>query len=251
MPAVAGRDGPSRGWTRPAGVSSARGGAPIHPGRRCVDLDVRSHRCPRTTSVSRVRSVGASLSLFLLACLAVSITPAGAIVQSRPRPPGRSGPFAWLTTSAAPADWQRAVLPSGEARVSYPPSFTPLVGDTGTVSATVRDVRGRFLAYINVTPRQGDEKLKGFGSFRVGLLRDEDPMVIQDATQEGLRFHGGLGSCVIDHYVTRIDHNRYREVACLVQGRHGSAVVVAAAMEGVWRQFGPVLQQVIASFTVH
>jgi hypothetical protein len=136
------------------------------------------------------------------------------------------------------------------AQLSYPPSFAPLSGDAGTVSAAVRDTRGKFLAYVNATPRQGDERLKGFGAFRVGLLRHEDPTVIEEAAREGLAFRGGHGSCVIDHYVTRIDHNRYREVACLAQGRHASAVVVAAATEATWRQFEPVLRQVIASFAV-
>lgn len=142
------------------------------------------------------------------------------------------------------------VLPSGGATLSYPPSFASLIGDRGTVSATVRDGQGRFLAYVNATPRQGDERPKGFGAFRVRLLRHEDPTVIMDAATEGLAFRGGHGSCVNDHYVTRIDHNRYREVACIAQGRTGSVVVVAAATEATWKRFEPDLRRVITSFEV-
>jgi hypothetical protein len=169
---------------------------------------------------------------------------------ARPGPPRAFGPFGWLVPNEAPPDWPRAVLPSGGAQLFYPPSFAPLAGDAGTVSAAVRDAQGKLLAYVNATPRQGDERLKGFGAFRVGLLRHEDPTVIEEAAREGLVFRGGRGSCVMDHYVTRIDHNRYREVACLAQGRHGSAVVVAAATEATWSQFEPGLRQVIASFAV-
>jgi hypothetical protein len=207
----------------------------------------------RDRSATARRSFARGVALGALGIL-ILIVSGGPLVASttgkRPGPPHASGPFGWLVPDDAPPDWPRAVLPSRGAQLSYPPSFAPLAGDAGTVSAAVRDTHGKFLAYVNATPRQGDERLKGFGAFRVGLLRHEDPTVIEDAAREGLAFRGGQGSCVIDHYVTRIDHNRYREVACLAQGRHDSAVVVAAATEATWRQFEPVLRQVIASFTV-
>jgi hypothetical protein len=192
-----------------------------------------------------------ALSTLVILILAFSGGPLLASTNGARRGPPRAlGPFGWLVPNEAPPDWPRAVLPSGGAQLSYPPFFAPLAGDAGTVSAAVRDAQGKFLAYVNATPRQGDERLKGFGRFRVGLLRHEDPTVIEEAATEGLAFRGGRGSCVIDHYVTRINHNRYREVACLVQGPHGSAVVVAAATEATWRQFEPGLRQVIASFAV-
>ena len=212
---------------------------------------MRPHPCLPERAARRRRALGTGLTLLLpLVMVTVSSRPGGATVQVRARPPARSGPFAWLSAATAPPGWALAVLPSGEAQVSYPPTFAPVAGDRGTVSAAMRDAHGTFLAYVNVTPRQGDERLQGFGPFRVGLLRHEDPTVVQDATEEGLLFHGGRGSCVIDHYVTRIEHNRYREVACLAQGRRGSAVVVAAAMEPLWKQLFPMLRRVVASFTV-
>ncbi len=212
-----------------------------------------SRPCPANDSAAKPWRwlAGSALSVVLSGWLVVaSIQPAAPTARAQPHLSDRSGPFAWLMAAAAPPDWARADLASGGAQLSYPPSFAPLSGDAGTVSAAVRDTRGKVLAYVNATPRQGDERLKGFGAFRVGLLRHEDPTVIEEAAREGLAFRGGHGSCVIDHYVTRIDHNRYREVACLAQGRHTSAVVVAAATEATWRQFEPVLRQVIASFAV-
>ena len=192
-----------------------------------------------------------TLTFGLVGVLIVSASqPAASTARARLGAPRGSGPFAWLMTTAAPADWPRAALPSGRAQLSYPPSFAPLAGDPGTVSFAVRDATGVVLAYINVTPRQGSEALRGFGAFRVRLLRDEDETVREDAAAEGLAFPGGRGSCVIDQYVTRIGRHDYRELACLVEGRHGGAVVVAAATVADWKQFEPLLREAVASFTV-
>ncbi len=226
---------------------------PNHSGHQSVDhgMEARVRHRHRPATGPRLLADGVLLAVLGILILVVSAGPLAAsttgVRSVGPRP---SAPFAWLVPIAAPPEWIRAVLPSGGATLSYPPSFSPLTGDAGTVSATVRDGQGRFLAYVNATPRQGDERLKGFGAFRVGLLRHEDPAVFMDAAKEGLAFRGGRGSCVNDHYVTRIDRNRYREVACLAQGRSGSAVVVAAATEATWRRFEPELRQVIASFEV-
>jgi hypothetical protein len=141
-------------------------------------------------------------------------------------------------------------IPSGSASVSYPPSFVTEASDPGTVTAAVHDQRGKFLAYLNVTPRQGDEKLKGFPAFRLGLLRKENRTVHQDAGAEGLPFSGARGSCVMDHYTTRIGSNPYLEFACFVMGARTGSVVVAAAASGSWRRFEGQLRQAVASFAV-
>jgi hypothetical protein len=186
----------------------------------------------------------------LLGLLVAGGEAAASTTAGRYDAPRNFGPFAWLATTAVPSDWPRLVLPSGLAQVPYPPSFAPIPGDPGTVSAAVHDAAGGFLAYVNATPRQGDEALKGFGAFRVGLLRDEDPLVREEAAGEGLVLRGDRGSCVRDRYVTRIGHHHYREVACLVEGRRGAAVVVAAATVATWTHFEPLLRAVVASFTV-
>ena len=133
----------------------------------------------------------------------------------------------------------------------YPPSFAPLTGDPGSISAAVRSGTGPLRVYLNVTPQQGDERARGFAAFRVRLLGSEhDRSVHQAAAAEGLRFRGGTGSCVVDDYVTRIGHNHYREIACFVTGAHGASVVVAAATTADWSHFRPVLRQAVNSFAV-
>ncbi|MGH9206414.1 MAG: hypothetical protein ACRD1G_07640 [Acidimicrobiales bacterium] len=119
------------------------------------------------------------------------------------------------------------------------------------MSAGVTAKSGKLVAYLNVTPQQGDEKRKGFANFRVNLNgEDHDKDVHLDATAEGVRFRGGTGSCVVDDYHTRLGDNHYREIACLVVGRHGGSVLVAAAADADWARFRPLLRQAVDSFAV-
>jgi hypothetical protein len=135
--------------------------------------------------------------------------------------------------------------------VAYPPSFEPISGDAGTVSFAVRGRTGVVRAYLNVTPRQGPERLRGFAAFRVRLLgRDDDQSVHEEAGAEGLRFQGGRGSCVLDNYVTKVGRHRYREIACFVAGQRGAAVVVATATAADWAGYEAQLRRVITSFTI-
>ncbi len=162
-----------------------------------------------------------------------------------------SGAFQWLVARSAPPSWPRVVTPSTAATLSYPPSFGPVSGDPGSVSAAVRSPTGVYVAYLNATPQQGAERPRGFAAFRVHLLgEDHDEAVHEEASAERVAFQGGRGSCVIDTYVTRVRHRRYREIACLVAGTHAGTVVVAAALTSRWNQFRPWLQQSIAAFTV-
>lgn len=83
------------------------------------------------------------------------------------------------------------------------------------------------------------------------MLRAEDASVArEDATATGLAFLGGTGSCVIDDYVTRIGAHHYEELACLVQGRSGASVIVAAALAARWAQSRPLLEQAVAAYRV-
>jgi hypothetical protein len=164
------------------------------------------------------------------------------------------GPFAGLRPAAAPLGWNRfdVPLPGGLATLSSPPSFAPFAGDRGTASTAVRDRADRIRAYLNVTPRQGDERARGFAEYRVRLLAgDHDQSVHLEAAAEGLEFQGGRGSCVLDHYVTRIGHHHYRELACFVVGRRGdAAVIVAAATTADWSRFQKQLRRAVASFAL-
>jgi hypothetical protein len=106
-------------------------------------------------------------------------------------------------------------------------------GDPGTVSAALRGGKGRFLGYLNLTPRQGEERRAGWASFRAKHNRAEgnrDVRVI--ASADGLTFRTGKGACVKDSYVTS-SGVAYVEVACLIEGRHPS-VVVGAAPPNSW-----------------
>jgi hypothetical protein len=165
-----------------------------------------------------------------------------------------SSPLQGLKPADAPIGWGQFSVPvsGGVATLGFPSQFAPFAGDPGTASAAVRDATGRIRGYLNVTPRQGDERLRGFPAFRVRRLADEhDRSVHLEAADQGPALHGGRRSCVLDDYVTRVGHNHYRELACFVVGsRGGAAVVVAAATIADWGHFEPQLQRAVASFAV-
>ena len=159
--------------------------------------------------------------------------------------------FGWLHAGPAPAGWHQATLPGGGAVLSYPPSLHAGPGDGGTVTADLTTASGSFLAYLNVTPRQGDETLANWATFRLGHLRDDDARsATLDASATGLRFRGGTGSCVIDDYLTKTGANHYREIACYVQGAQAASVLIAAAPAADWGTYAGQLEQAVSAFAV-
>jgi hypothetical protein len=157
------------------------------------------------------------------------------------------GPFAWLKSRPAPGDWSVARIPVGSA-LAYPPGWRTVRGDAGTATAALLGSDGRFLGYLNVTPRQGGEKLNGWASFRTAHNADEgDHDVKQLASATGLRFLDGRGTCVKDSYSTETG-GRYVEIACIVQGASSSSVIVAAAPPGSWARVSPQLERAIEGF---
>ena len=185
--------------------------------------------------------------------LAVAAIVAGAVTAVAFALPGRSPvrPFPPLHPAAAPAGWRHAALPNGTAVLSYPPSLHPIAGDKGTVSAARLGPGGAYELYLNVTPRQGAETLAHWAAFRLRFLRaDNAASAHLDAAATGVTFRGGTGSCVIDDYVTRIGAHHYQEIACLVQGRTGASVIVAAAPAARWAQARPLLFQTVAAYQV-
>jgi hypothetical protein len=167
--------------------------------------------------------------------------------------PGRSPSRAFppLVPAAAPAGWPHLTLPNGTAVLSYPPSLRPVRGDTDAVSAAQVSPSGVFQLYLNATPRQGEEQLRGWAAFRLRLLTGDDAASARElAAAQGVAFRGGTGSCVIDQYVTRIGAHHYQEIACLVQGRASASVIVAAAPAATWAQASPLLLRAVAAYQV-
>ena len=155
--------------------------------------------------------------------------------------------FAWLRPAPAPAGWLVAQVRSG-ATLFYPPQWRPAHGDPGTATAILLDSRKRFAGYLNVTPRQGNEQLATWASFRPDHNRNEgDRNVTLLASATRLRFRGGSGSCVKDAYTTAV-HTHYIELACLVTGARASSVIVGATPPEQWSKVAPVLEQAISSF---
>jgi hypothetical protein len=66
------------------------------------------------------------------------------------------------------------------------------------------------------------------------------------ASATGLRFRSGQGSCVRDAYTTSTN-TRYVEIACLVDGRRASSVIVGAALSRRWGEERSVIEQAISA----
>ena len=205
-------------------------------------------------ATSRVAVLGlASVALIVAGCGAGATTTAvppvssQATVGSRP-PDGPVGGFAWLRPGAAPAGWRTAAIATGAA-IPYPPGWHPVRGDAGTLSVALRGADGRFLGYLNLTPRQGAETPQNWSHFRVSHNADEgDREVRALASAQDLRFRGGRGPCVRDAYTTSTG-SRFIEIACLVVGPRSATVVVGAAPPAVWSRISPLLERAISGFT--
>ncbi|MGE5285710.1 MAG: hypothetical protein ACM3ML_00600 [Micromonosporaceae bacterium] len=178
---------------------------------------------------------------------AVAVAIAAFVLQGSS--PGQ--PFPPLTPKAAPAGWSHLALPNGTAVLSYPPTTHPVAGDRDAVSVAERGRGGAIVLYLNATPRQSDESLRNWATFRLSrLTADDASSAHKDSAATGVKFRGGTGSCVMDDYITRVGAHHYQEIACLVQGRTGASVIVAAALAAQWKQARPVLQQAVAAYAV-
>jgi hypothetical protein len=112
------------------------------------------------------------------------------------------------------------------------------------VSVARRNAAGLYLGYLNVTPREDAERLKGWAVFRTTRNRDDgDTAVRQVAAAEGLRVAGSRASCVIDDYTSRVGSHGYRELACIVAGRRFSDVFVGATLRSQWPTYGAVIER--------
>ena len=196
-------------------------------------------RAARATETEISRSGGR----WLAALTPVAISLLGAVAC------GGSGqpPFAWVTPQSVPRGWNVVQIPAG-AQLAYPPGWDRTHGDAGTATAALLGAGGRYLGYLNVTPRQGAEKLAGWASFRVAHNAEEgDRNVVRLADATGLRFLSGSGSCVKDSYTTTT-RARYVEIACIVQGPTSTSVIVGATPLRSWARISPLLERAIAAF---
>ena len=142
-------------------------------------------------------------------------------------------------------------MPNGTAVLSYPPSLRPVQSDKDAASVARLSPTGAYLLYLNVTPRQGDETLGNWATFRLKLLQEDDASSAHEVSAaRGVRFRGGTGSCVMDDYITRIGAHHYEEIACLAQGQTGASVVVAAALASQWAKARPMLEQAVAAYVL-
>jgi hypothetical protein len=192
-----------------------------------------------TTRAARATETGISRRAAAALLLAVALAGCGST---------SSNSFGWLRPAARPAGWSLLRIPSGAA-IAYPSGWERLHGDPGSGTVALRDAGGRFLGYLNLTPRQGEEQLATWATFRVDHNREEgDRQVVELGHAGSLRFRNALGSCVSDRYVTQVG-TRYHEIACLVVGAQTATVVVGAAPPGSWSRVSPALQRAISTLT--
>ena len=209
-----------------------------------------------TSSRLTRRSMYAIVVAGLLGAIAVSLTAAWSSpsrVSSRTTRAAGLRPadaFSWLVPTTTPRTWAGATIASGGATMFYPSNWKLIPGDSGTVTAALRDTAGRYLGYLNVTPREGAERLAGWAAFRKARNVDEgDTQVRVLASAEHLRFANASGSCVIDDYRSRVGSHAYREVACIVTGSRFTSVLVAATLLPDWPTLGRVVERSAAAFS--
>jgi hypothetical protein len=200
----------------------------------------------------------------VLTTIAVAVTAAGCqsspAAAAHPGQSGRSGAHSsgtkvgrihTLSAQPAPARWHYLTLPDRGAVLAFPPTMHRVPGDRGTVSAAEFGHSGAYQLYLNVTPKQGNETLGGWPEFRIDHVAEEEhttPHLI--AASHGVRFLGGTGSCVLDTYVTKVKANHYTEIACYVQGKTSSSVIIGAAPTADWAKASGPLMRAVAAFQV-
>jgi hypothetical protein len=192
-------------------------------------------------AVAAASLVGAAVILLLSSAPSPSRSRVAKASTPAPRP---MNAFSWLRPRAAPAGWVGKSIESGGAVLFHPPGWKHTAGDKGTVSFSLRNGRGLYRGYLNLTPRQGAERLAGWADFRTMRNRAEgDRRVREQAAAESLHFAGASGSCVIDDYLSRVGSNPYTELACIASGRRYTNVFVGAALSRDWARLGPLIER--------
>ena len=211
-----------------------------------------------TSSHRTRRRVGILTAVALLATGVASLSsiapssPGSRVTDRGTRTAGAqlAGTFSWLRAVQSPKTWTSATIASGGATLSYPSNWKPIPGDRGTVTAALRDSRGLYRGYLNVTPRQGAEQLAGWAAFRTKRNAQEgDRRTRVVAAAENLRVGGVRGSCVVDDYLSRVGSHPYRELACIFTGSRYTNVFVGATLVPDWPTLGRVVERAASAFT--
>ncbi len=204
----------------------------------------------------RIRTGGAAAAAALIVALSLALSGC-ASGQSRSAasdgaaPAFASARFGWFHPDPAPGAWLRASLTGQSATLSYPGSLRHEHGDPGSVTVGSTANSGEVLVYLNVTPKQGGETLHNWPDFRMEHLREDGQSAVHlDGVSGPLSFRGGHGRCVMDNYTTDTHHNRYNEIACIVQGAHATSVLVAATSTATWQAHRALLEKVVSSYQV-
>jgi len=217
---------------------------------RATAMATSRHRTLRrvgvVTTVALLGTGVASLSSIALSSPGSRVTDRG----TRTAEAQSVGAFSWLRAVRSPKTWTSATIASGGATLSYPSNWKPIPGDPGTVTAALRDSRGLYRGYLNVTPRQGAEQLAGWATFRATRNTQEgDRRTRIVAAAENLRLDRALGSCVVDDYLSRVGSHPYREVACIFTGSRYTNVFVGATLVRDWPTLGRVVERAASAFT--
>jgi hypothetical protein len=193
-------------------------------------------------------AVSHRLAGFGLLLALVAICGAGAAAASP-----TTAPFslAQLKPMVEPAGWKLLIPPSGSSLLWYPPFMQPVKGDPYSVSAHFKDASGVTLLYLNAGPKNGGEQMKGWPAFRIDHLREErNRQVHEESSASGVPFRGGKGTCVRDHYTTRLANYHYREISCFVQGGTEASVIVVAALVSAWPKYEAQIQRALEAWQV-
>jgi hypothetical protein len=104
---------------------------------------------------------------------------------------------------------------------------------------------GLITEYLNATPKQANETLENWASFRTAHNRNEGDSHEQVlAAARDLRFRNGQGACVIDHYGTI--RTRHQEIASPVPAPAGETVIVAG-LAARWAHDAPALERAVSA----
>jgi hypothetical protein len=205
------------------------------------------------TATSKGAAAGLAILATVVAGCGSSSSPVGsstslASTETSQSAQNASAAFAWLAPTPAPAGWDAVSIPTG-AVMYVPPGWRRERSDTGAATAVLVDSQQQIVGYLNVTPRQGDEKMATWAGFRLHHNTEEgDRAVHGEGSAQGLRFRSGRGACVRDQYTTTTS-SHYIEIACLVAGpKAGSSVIVAAASPQAWPTLSPLLERSVSAF---
>jgi hypothetical protein len=155
-----------------------------------------------------------------------------------------------MKQTSLPQGWTQLDGASSVGQLPVPPGFHAVAGDRGTLTAVLFGRGGAYLGYLNVTPRQGGERLQGWPKFRLEHLRDDDARSArEDTAAQFVRTGTALRSCVVDDYRTRVGSHDFHEIACLVLQHSAGSVIVATTPSGDPAHVWGVLQRAVAAYS--